>query len=166
MRTHMKTLISISFVSGLSLFAMPNAPAQEPGPYVKADLGGQWVQDIKLREFFGVPLFPDSRIKLDPGVRFGLAGGYEFCNWFALEGEVGYYGNKIDSVTAETRLHNSWYENVPFLVNAKLQYPNRSPLTPYIGGGVGVSASIIDIGRLSIMDTQGGETTMHGSDAD
>ncbi|HEV2207564.1 MAG TPA: porin family protein [Verrucomicrobiae bacterium] len=139
---------------------------QQNGPYVKADLGGEWMQDVKIRDFFGVPLFPDSKLHLDPGVRAGISGGYQFCQYFALDGEIGYYGNRISSVTAQTYLHDSYYEQVPFMVNAKLQYPNASPFTPYIGAGAGFSVSILDIGHLGIMDTTGAQTSIHGSDSD
>jgi opacity protein-like surface antigen len=166
MKMRIRTLLCISAFSAASLLGLGVAAAQENGFYAKADAGGQLVQDIKLRDFFGLPLVPDSEVKLDPGVRLGLAGGYQFCPWFDLEAELGFYENRIDSVTAETRLHDSWYGNVPLLVNAKLQYPNRSPITPYIGAGAGFSETFLDIGRLSIMDAQGGVTSLHGSDSD
>lgn len=165
MKMNLRHLAVFGLLGCLGLCAVTTGRAQAPGPYVTADLGGQWIQDIKLKEFFGVPLFPDSKVKLDPGLRVGVAGGYEFCDWFALEGQLGFYGNKIDSITAATELHDSWYYNVPFLVNAKLQFPNRSPLTPYAGAGAGFSESILNVDHLAIMDTQGGETFMHGNDA-
>jgi len=124
--------------------------------YVKADVGGNITQDADLKEFFG-PVAPGSKVKLDPGFRAGLTGGYQLTDWFAGEVEVGYLENRIDSITGADRIHNAWFGNVPFLVNGKLQYPNRSPLTPYIGAGVGFSEAIIDVGRINIAGT-----SLHG----
>ncbi len=154
-----------------------NAPAQPPsytygpppgehnGPYLKADVGGEWMQDVKIRDFLALPLFPGSQLHLDPGVRAGIAGGYTFCPYFALEGEVGYYGNHISSVTGGRFVHDAYYDQVPFTVNVKLQYPNTSPFTPYLGAGAGFSESILHLGRLGHLDTTGGETFIHGTDA-
>jgi opacity protein-like surface antigen len=124
--------------------------------YVKADAGGNLTQDADLKEFFG-PIAPGSQVKFDPGFRGGLTGGYQFTDWFAGEAEVGFMENQINSITAADRIHDAWFANVPFLVNGKLQYPNSSPLTPYIGGGVGFSEAIIDVGHIDI-----GGTSLHG----
>lgn len=131
--------------------------SQNTGFYIKADVGGNLTQDADLKEFFG-PVAPGTKVKFDPGFRAGFAGGYQLTDWFAGEVEVGYLANRIDSITGADRVHNAWFENVPFLVNAKLQYPNRSPLTPYIGAGVGFSEAFIDVGSVDI-----GGTSLHGS---
>src|SRR5439155_12415948 len=36
------------------------------------------------------------------------------------------------------------FANVPLLFNVKLQYPNHSHWTPYVGAGLGVSVAIVD----------------------
>ena len=144
----------------------PRRAPEEAGFYIQGEVGGQWTHDIKLNEFFGVPLTPDSKIKLDPGLRAGVAGGYQFNDFFALEGELGFMGSHIESITSATYIHDAYYANLPFLVNARLQFPNRSIVTPFIGAGVGFSQTILDVDNISIMDTQGGITTMHGSDWD
>lgn len=133
---------------------------QSTGFYVKADVGGNITQDANLREFFG-PVAPGTKVKFDPGFRAGLAGGYQLTDWFAPEVEVGFLENRIDSITGADRVHNTWFANVPFLVNGKLQYPNSSPLTPYVGAGVGFSESIIDVGRIDL-----GGTSLHGDISD
>ena len=133
---------------------------QSTGFYVKADVGGNITQDANLREFFG-PVASGTKVKFDPGFRAGLAGGYQLTDWFAPEVEVGFLENRIDSITGADRVHNAWFANVPFLVNGKLQYPNSSPLTPYVGAGVGFSESIIDVGRIDL-----GGTSLHGNISD
>jgi opacity protein-like surface antigen len=144
----------------------PPPRAEETGFYIQGDLGGQWTHDVKLNEFFGVPLAPDSKIKLDTGIRAGVSGGYQFCSFFALEGELGFMGNHINSITSATYIHDAYLANMPFLVNAKFMLPNRTIVTPFIGAGVGFSQTILDADNISILDTAGGVTTMHGNDWD
>src|SRR5579872_5880508 len=132
------------------------ALAQNTGLYIKADVGGNITQDADLKEFFG-PVAPGTKVKFDPGLRAGLAGGYQITDWFAAEAEVGFLENRIDSITGADRLHDAWFENVPFLINGKLQYPNSTPFTPYAGAGVGFSEAIINVGHIDI-----GGTSLHG----
>jgi opacity protein-like surface antigen len=124
--------------------------------YVKGDVGGNITQNASLNEFFG-PVAPGTKVKFDPGFRAGLAGGYQLTDWFAPEVEVGFMENRIDSITGANRIHDAWFANVPFLVNGKLQYPNSSPVTPYVGAGIGFSEAIIDVGRIDLAGT-----TLHG----
>jgi len=125
--------------------------------YIKTDVGGNLTQDTDLREFFG-PVAPGTKVKFDPGFRAGLTGGYQLTDWFAGEVEIGFVENRIDSITGADRVHDAWFANVPFLLNGRLQYPNSSPLTPYIGAGVGFSQALIDVEQLEI-----GGTSLHGN---
>jgi opacity protein-like surface antigen len=130
------------------------------GLYIKADAGGNLTMDTDLREFFG-PVTPGSKVKFDPGARLGVGVGYNLCQWFAVEGEFGAMANSISSITEAERV-DAVFSNVPFLVNGRLQLPHgRFCVTPYIGGGVGVSAAIIDAERITLNDTR-----LHGSDSD
>jgi opacity protein-like surface antigen len=148
-------------VGGSSLlFAPLTGRCGADGLYFKADAGGNVTEDIKLLEFFG-PVTPGSKIKLDPGVRFGLTAGYDVCDWFGFEGELGVVANKISSITAATDVHDAYFENAPFLVNAKLHLPYWYCLSPYVGAGVGGSISILDVDHVTINDI-----SLHGSDAE
>lgn len=135
--------------------ALP-AVGQSSRFYVKADVGGNITRDTSLNEFFG-PVAPDTKVKLDPGLRAGIAGGYQLTDWFAPEVEIGFLQNKIDSITGADRVHDSWFANVPFLVNGKLQYPNSSPITPYAGAGVGFSEAVLSVGQIDLNGT-----SLHG----
>jgi OOP family OmpA-OmpF porin len=152
------TLLVSEFLIGSGMLLGGTSPAlsQSTGFYVKGDVGGNITMDADLKEFFG-PVAPGSKVKFDPGFRAGLTGGYQFIDWFAGEVEVGYMENRIDSITGADRVHDAWFGNVPFLVNGKLQYPNSSPLTPYIGAGVGFSEAFISVGQIAI-----GGTSLHG----
>jgi len=149
-----KTLLSVSLLSLLSLPAL----AQNGRFYLRGDLGGNLTSDTELREFFG-PVTPDSKVKFDPGVRFGAAFGYEITEWFSAEGQTGIMANSIHSITDSTR-HDAVFSNVPFLANVRFQLP-RSRFSPYIGGGVGVSTAVLDSDEIEVNGV-----FMHGSDAD
>jgi opacity protein-like surface antigen len=134
--------------------------AQSSRFYAKVDVGGNITQDATLNEFFG-PVAGDTKVKFDPGVRAGIAGGYQLTDWFAPEVELGFVENKINSITGASRVHDSWFANVPFLVNGKLQYPNSSPLTPYAGAGVGFSEALLSVGHIDLNGT-----SLHGDISD
>ena len=121
----------------------------QPGLYVRGDLGGNLTQSTGLKEFFG-PVNPGSRVEFDPGVRFGVAVGYQFTDWFSLEGQTGFMANNISSITDATRL-DAQYANVPFLANVRLQLPCHCRVTPYIGAGAGGSTTILDSSISSLM---------------
>lgn len=127
--------------------------------YLKGDIGGNLTMDTDLKEFFG-PVTPGSKVQFDPGVRLGLAAGYWLTDWFALEGEVGVMENNIKSITEAERV-DATFGNVPFLVNAKFQLPNSSRFTPYIGGGIGGSAAVLDVDHI-VLNGIG----VHGTDSE
>jgi len=145
--------------AGAVLVAL-SAFGQGSGFYVKGDVGGNFTQDTDLREFFG-PVAPGSRVTFDPGFRAGVAGGYQATGWLAGEAELGFMENTINSITSATRLHDVIFANLPLLFNAKLQYQNRSSLTPYAGAGVGFSEAFFDADRVMI-----GNISLSGHDID
>jgi len=150
MKLKSRSLILAGICAGLPLCAALNVHGQESRFYIRGDLGGNLTQDTDLKEFFG-PVTPGSKVKFDPVIRLGVAGGYDVTDWFAAEVETGYMGNTIDSITDATR-DRALFSNVPFLANAKFQLPLACGLTPYIGGGAGFSISILDSDHITIND--------------
>jgi opacity protein-like surface antigen len=144
--------------AALVLLLALTAQGQPVGLYLKADAGGNLTMDTDLKEFFGA-VTPGSKVKFDPGVRVGLGAGYWLTDWFAVEGELAVMANRISSITEATRL-DATFSNVPFLVNARFQIPCHCRITPYIGGGLGVSASVINSEHITLNDI-----TLHGDDA-
>src|SRR6266404_6066394 len=141
-------------LGGLALVAPLGAQAQlESGRfYVKADVGGELTRDTSMKEFFGEPLAPGSKVKFDPGARFGIAAGYHLTHWFAVEAETGVMANEIDTITDASRVDAS-FSNVPLLFNVRFQCPRADRLVPYCGGGVGASFPVIDSDRIEIGGT-------------
>jgi hypothetical protein len=95
------TSISTLLAALLPLICSSPACAQDTGFYVKADVGGGVTMDTDLNAFFG-PVAPGSKVTFDPGLRYGLAAGYQFTHWFALEAEFGSMVTKIDQITDAT----------------------------------------------------------------
>src|SRR5436190_11389974 len=67
----------------LGLTLPSHAQDQQPGFYIKGDIGGNLTQETSLREFFG-PVAPGSKVKFVAGLRQGFAGGHNFTDWFVL----------------------------------------------------------------------------------
>lgn len=140
MTTRVALFCAIGMAFGSQAQVLPNTW------YGKADLGGSWVGDTELHEVFG-PVVPGAEVSFDPGVRFGLGFGYNVTEWFAAEAELGMIWNEIDEMTGASYV-DARLLNVPFLVNAKLQWPNASVVRPYVGAGAGGASSVLDIDDL------------------
>lgn len=158
----MKMRIGVVGVLGtcavLTLFAPGSAQAQTERFYFKFDAGGAITTDADLKEFLG-PVAPGTKIKFNPGLRTGFGFGFQMTPWFAAEAETGFMGNWMDTVTGGTQVDAS-FSNVPFLINAKFQFPRFHNITPYFGGGGGGSISILDANTLTV-----GGTSITGSDS-
>jgi opacity protein-like surface antigen len=139
------SLIGSAFV--LTTITASTSFGQKGGFYVKGDLGGNVTEDTDLKEYFG-PVTPGSKVKFDPGLRFGVAAGYWVTDWFATEGETGIMANTIHSITEAERA-DAVFSNIPFLANVRFQIPHAR-FSPYIGGGAGGTASILDVDRITI----------------
>lgn len=120
--------------------------------YGKVDAGVSIVGDTQLKELFG-PVIGDNSVEFDPGARFGVTAGYNFCEWFAAEGEIGMMWNEVSKMGNATRMDAMFY-NAPFMVNAKFQLPNPSRVRPYVGAGVGGAGATMDINHLTYGDTR------------
>jgi opacity protein-like surface antigen len=153
----MKHLILVVAVASVGMVA--EAQSLPAGLYMKADAGGTITEKTSLKEFFG-DVAPGSKVEFDPGARFSVGIGYELTDYFAVEGEFAGMSSSISSITDAERV-DAWFSNIPFLINAKLQLPrNRYYVTPYLGGGVGGSAAIIDVHHIDLNGTH-----LDGSDA-
>lgn len=135
------------------------ASAQDSRFYVTGDVGGTLVQSTQLKEFFG-PVAPDTRVKFDPGIRLGVAGGYHVTDWLGVEGQTGFMGNSINGIEGTTYLHDASLSSVPVMAGVRLTLPQPHRFQPFIGGGAGMAFSIFDADQ---MDLNG--TYFHGTDA-
>ena len=170
--TIMKKIKSVGLLGGLGAFALLSLLAvqgEESRFYIKGDLGGNLTSDsqgsIRGDPAFGY-IFGTRNIALkarfEPGERAGLACGYQITDWFAAEGEIGAVVNEVEGVG----FRDGTFASVPFLFNVKLQYPNHTHWTPYIGAGLGVSAAILDADTIIASNTFTDFQRVHTSGAD
>src|SRR5581483_5673678 len=157
-----KNRLHLITVTGCFLAASTiGAFAQNPGFYAGADIGGTITDHTELKEFFG-PVAPDTKVTLDPGVRIGLNGGFHVTDWLGLEGQTGIMSSQINSISGAAYIHDAWLSNVPLLAGARLELPRswrKFGLSPYIGGGVGGSVSMLSADHVVY-----GGTSYHGTD--
>lgn len=126
-----------------------------PGWYAGGGIRGNFMEDTSLKQLNGPTT---GTVKFDPGAGFIARGGYRFCEWFALEGEFGFIGNSISSITGAST--DAALYQVPLMANAVITIPTRTPLTPYAGFGLGGTSSIIDADHITV-----GGVTLFGSEA-
>jgi opacity protein-like surface antigen len=136
----MKYYVLGALLIGTSLFGQPDGRIL-PRPYIRADLGPAITEDPDT-DFF--PAVGSATLDLDPGIRFGVAGGAMFGEFFGLELETGWIINEIDSITGFDEV-DGHVSQVPFLVNAMFQFKNPTGLTPFLGAGAGGSATGINL---------------------
>jgi opacity protein-like surface antigen len=125
------------------------------GFYAAANVRGNFMDDADLKR---VGSSTGGKIRFDDGAGFGVRGGFRFCEWFALEGETGFTGNSVKSMTGASV--DADFLQVPFMANALFSFPNTINLFPYVGAGVGGTASIFDADHITV-----GNTTAVGSES-
>ena len=150
--------ILLSIGTSMLLPLIP-ARADQGHFYVKGDFGGAVTSDTELKEFFG-PVPNNTKVEFEPGFRLGLHGGYGILDWLDAEVETGFIANKIDSITGASEDH-AYLENIPLFLNIRLHGPDQWRVSPYIGGGVGCTTSVLWADDISL-----GGTTLEGTSYD
>ncbi len=144
----------------VALLPLLSAQAEKNKFYVEGDIGGAVTMDTQLNEFFG-PVLPNSEVKFDPGLWLGLRGGYGVTDWFDAEVQTGFVANEIKSITGALETQASLV-NIPLLLNARFHCPAWHRVSPYFGGGLGFSSTVLSADDLVIVGPTG-ITTMDGS---
>ena len=119
-------------------------PVFSSGFYAAPNVRANFIDDADLKQ---VGFSTGGKVRFDPGVAFGVRGGYRFCEWFSLEGETGFTGNSIKSMTGASV--DADLLQVPFLANAVFSVPLRFGVSPFAGAGVGGVTSIIDADEIN-----------------
>lgn len=142
MKTNARFLLLIGASLAIELLPALSAQAQLDRLYLQGDAGATLMQDTRLKSFFG-PVAPGTMVEFDPGPRFGVLAGYQLTDWFAAEAETGVMDNNISAVGGSRDVDAS-LANIPFLLNARFRMPTQQRFSPFFGGGLGMSASVID----------------------
>jgi len=138
-----RALTTLALIIAIAIPAASQAAPMRPGPYVTGFLG---ITVPKDTDATGTDFSPtggqfNERIGFDPGVYVGGAGGFDF-GFLRLEGELSYKEADIKSVTDQTgtnqyRAVDGNLGALAFMVNAFFDIHNETPVTPYVGGGIG-----------------------------
>jgi len=112
------------------------------------ELGGTVIEDAELESFLDEPV-SGNKVKFDPGFRGAIALGAELTRYVALEAEGGFHYNSIRSIGGAASDNGELFQ-FPILGNLVLEFPNRTRVVPFIGGGVGAVFSILDGKDISL----------------
>lgn len=150
----MKTyLIAIVTLLAFSIPALSAAAPGRPGPYFSGFLGVSIFEDINLSSYdYQYSDSFDEELEFDPGILIGGTGGYDF-GFMRVEGELSYRGAEIDSIKSESNNYTVHDVDGDFgvfagMINVFFDLHNDSPITPYLGGGIGAAT-------LYLSDTDG-----------
>lgn len=166
-----KRLIVFIALVILALPAICSALPPRPGPYVAGFLGVSLPSDTDVTSTQygpGAKTFND-RVEFDPGILIGGSGGFDF-GFLRIEGELAYRNGEMSSITEKTS--NVKYANVDgrvgvysMMFNVFLDLRNPSPVTPYIGGGIGFATLYLD-NTFGTEQNTGYRTRLYESDED
>ncbi len=136
-----QVLLLVITASVLTLSSTAVQAHDDHGLYLGVDAGPAIAKDTSLREFPDAP--PGGEVEFSTGGRIGLNLGYRFNDWFSLGAETGFIVNEIKGADAALL-------QAPILAVVEFRLPNKSPLVPFIGGGPGVSFSVLGINDDSL----------------
>lgn len=154
-------LVRVSLVSLCAISGIPSSLAESyyaDGLYGWYEAGPAIVETAKIQDFFGETI-DDNPVKFDTGFHFGLGIGRELTRYLRIELESGFNYNSLKSIRDSTASSGNVYR-VPVLANVVLQYPNRTGLTPVIGGGAGAHWAVLDAQNIAL-----GATTIDDDDS-
>lgn len=139
---------------------MPAICAADPprtGAYLSGFIGATIPKDTTVTSEVYSPAFDSftDKVEFDPGVNMGITGGYDY-GFFRMEGELSHKNAEIDRITDQT--DNYSFRSVDgnlgvtaLMFNSFFDLHTDSPVTPYLGGGIGFAT-------LNISDTFGTDT--------
>jgi opacity protein-like surface antigen len=111
-----------------------------PGAYVSGFLGITVPKDTGVVTAQNGSFFSDQ-VEFDPGIDIGGTGGYDF-GFVRLEGELSYKHGEIKNISDSAT--GVSYGNpdgslgaLAMLANCFIDLHNATPITPYVGGGLG-----------------------------
>jgi opacity protein-like surface antigen len=132
-------LIVIATLATIAIPSLGTTAEGKPGPYVSAFLGTTFTQNTTVSGFDRGTAYSD-RATFDPGIYIGGTGGYDF-GFLRLEAELSYRNAPFDTITFSdtTRFNNvnGDLDVYATMFNVFFDAHNSTPVTPYVGGGIG-----------------------------
>src|SRR5438128_9608530 len=135
-RTKINMLTTAAGLVFLGLTA--NIPAAESAgrAYLGFDAGLGLQQDLTFRDDAG----NRAKASFNPGLRFDLAGGFQFNEAWGLEFQTGLIYNSVDNLSGAflPDVGSSMdVMEIPLMVNVRYHLPLHGPFSAYVGAGVG-----------------------------
>lgn len=165
-----KSLVVLAALLGLTTIpAVSFAYQPYPGGYTSFFLGASVFQDTTVTTTqFNPVTVKQAETSFDPGLNIGGTAGYDF-GYVRLEGELSYKQGQITSVSEPA--FGVHYVNTDgsagvfaAMVNSFVDIHNDSPVTPYIGGGMGVAS--VHITNTKGVDSNSGALNLHVFNSD
>lgn len=156
-----RTLTTLALIIAVAIPAVSQAAPMRPGPYVSGFLGLSVAKDTNITTI-GTDQNGRSpildQVEFDPGINVGGTGGFDF-GFVRLEGELSYKHaeiNKISDAYTGQQYSNSngSLGALAFLGNAFVDLHNQTPVTPYLGGGIGFAVLHISDTYATIGNTR------------
>lgn len=120
------------------------------GPYVGVSGAVSFTNDSDVKVAAGT-----GSLSYDTGYGVGVSGGYDFGG-ARLEGEFGYKEADLDRLSASNlnfNITDTTLKLTTYMLNGYLDYKSDTPITMFIGAGLGMITGEFDSGSDSIDDT-------------
>ena len=144
----MKQIIRSSALVGsfcATLFALPHFGYSQ-NFYLNADAGIAFAEKVDLDQF--LVSTPGAKLELDPGVHFGVAGGYNFNAYLGVQLSTGFIANNIDNLSSGDNV-DAVLTHVPLMAEFVARYDKVDcKVMPYVGIGAGGDLSIIALDEV------------------
>lgn len=132
-----KGSVVVCLVFALCLLVTAQVSAAGKGGYISGHFGFVSLEDST----WSLAGFADEEMSYNTGIAIMGAGGYDF-GMFRLEGELSYAYSEVDGYKAgglTATAVDGAIDATSLLVNGYFDIENRSPVTPYVMGGIGFS---------------------------
>lgn len=140
-----RVLIVFTAVVSLMLPTLCGATSPRPGPYVSGFFGTCILgdADVSSYDYWTGTSYAD-RAEFSPDINIGGTVGFDY-GAVRVEGELSYKHAEFTTIT--DRINNVQFHNasgnlgaLAMMFNTFFDLHNSSPVTPYVGGGVGFAA--------------------------
>lgn len=136
------------FVCVTALFCATSVFGAEGRPYFSVSAGLFLPEDSTLTDNVG----DQAEASFDTGYVMSGAGGYAFDNGLRIEGELSYRQADMDQIkvpgVGQGKVNSDVWA-LTGLANVFYDIKTGTPVTPYVGGGVGISSVNIERGTSS-----------------
>lgn len=154
-----RALVAIAAIAIGGIPVISQAAPPRPGGYLSGFLGVNFPRDADVDSTdYEYNATYNDEVEFDPSVAVGGTVGYDY-GFLRMEGEISYRHAEIGSVT--DRSDGYRYGSVDgdvgtlaFMANTFIDLHNDSPITPYVGGGIGFAV-------LNLSDTTSAEGPLY-----